>query len=296
MRRTVVALSTLALAGAALVAAPAPASAASTSNMLITFTGDTTGSKPNGWFSAESSQVFFASEGSSLTVADYGQQSKGKGLSTSADVAGVLQIQLAAPTIRISVAFGNDDPNFTAPGAKVVMELFRGATPVLTKSVVMNRNDVMDQRITQDAGPVFDRARITYATATGGPLDLIEIVDDIQVNALCSVWGTEGKDTLTGTAGDDVICGGGGNDVIDAQAGNDLVWAGDGNDTVDGGVGLDRLTGGAGDDIVLGKDGADVLIGKEGADRLDGGTGTDNCDGGPGTDTAISCETRTSFP
>jgi hypothetical protein len=288
-------------AGALLVgggfAMPSPAAAANTSPITIDFAGDPAGPAPNGFTSVGSSQVsFFDTSGSDLNIGDFSPQSRGPGLAVFGDDASALEIRLAAPTNVLELSFGNDDPSVATTSDRAVLTLFRGASQVSQKSVALNANDVMDQRIRQDKGPLFNRAVFQYVNNAGAPLSLIEIVDDIKTAPLCTVAGTERNDILTGTAGADIICGGGGDDSISALGGNDAVAAGPGADTVDGGGGLDALTGGLGNDILLGKGGADTLKGLEGNDRLDGGADTDRCDGGTGTDSGFSCEIRVSIP
>lgn len=297
MRRTAAVLAASALAVTGMAVTPSPASAASTSNIFINFSGDTVGGKPNGFSSVDSAQVFFASTTGSLQVLEIPD---GNGRSLVAfDGGGPLggvEIRLSAPTTGMSIAFGNDDPAIAPAGSKAWLRLFRGAAQVSQVQVTMNRNDIADQQISSDQGPLFDRAVLVYTNAALTPSTLAEVIDDIRINALCSVVGTEGPDILTGTNGNDVICGGGGNDSIDARGGNDLVNAGAGRDTVDGGLGLDSLFGQDGNDILLGRDGADRLIGAAGNDRLEGGPGADLCNGGPGTDTALACEQRIGVP
>lgn len=281
--------------GASDGAAPARL-AASTSSITIDFSEDTVGNKPNGFASADSFQVFFSSTTGSPSIGDFAE---GDGRSIAAFDSGGnrggLEIRTSTPTNSIRLLFGNDDPGFTSAGAKAVLRLFRSGTLVATRSVVMNLNDEADQQIGQEKGPVFDRAVLTYTDAGEALLPLAEVVDNITVGPLCTVWGNEGRNILTGTGGNDVICGAGGRDSIDARGGNDLVIAGTGNDTVDAGTGLDTVNAGAGNDTVLGRDGADTLLGTEGNDDLNGGSGTDRCNGGPGADTGTSCERRTSL-
>lgn len=303
LRSSTVALTLAALAvagttsahGASDVVAPAKLAAA-TSSIHIDFSEDSVGNKPNGFASADSFDVFFSSTTGTLSIGDFAE---GVGRSLAAfdggGNRGGLEIRTSTPTNSIRLLFGNDDPGIAPPGSKAVLRLFRSGTLVATQSVVMNRNDEADQQIGQEKGPIFDRAVLTYTDAADALSPLAEVVDDITVGPLCTVWGNEGRNILTGTAGNDVVCGAGGRDSIDARGGNDLVIAGTGNDTVDAGTGLDTVNAGAGNDNVLGKDGADTLLGTEGNDSLRGGSGSDRCNGGPGDDTGTSCERRVSL-
>jgi Ca2+-binding RTX toxin-like protein len=106
----------------------------------------------------------------------------------------------------------------------------------------------------------------------------------------CTIFGTDGPDTLQGTSGNDTLCALNGNDIIFPNGGNDTVFAGDGADEVKASTGDAVIYGGAGDDIINGGPGNDTLLGEEGFDSLDGGTGTDTCDVGPDGGTKLNCE------
>ena len=273
------------------LAVPSAVSAATAPpKITIDFTGDTAGAVPNSFQSVASSSVSFSDTmGADLTVFDFGTQSDGQALSVNSDDASALQIKLAHPTTALSLAFGNDDPSVLTTSDKAVLKLFRGSKLVATKSVLVNANDVMDQRIGQKQGPLFNRAVFQYVLANGTPANLIEIVDDISINPLCTIAGNEHPNTLRGGDSNEVICGGGGGDTIFAGRGNDAVFAGPGADVVYGARGADVLLGGGGNDHLFGQRGADLLRGEKGNDHLDGGRGSDDCLGGPGHDIVKNC-------
>jgi hypothetical protein len=90
-------------------------------------------------------------------------------------------MDLDVPACAISVDFGNDDPAFSNPGDEAVLTVFDGATQVGQVSVVMNRNDTMDQTISISllgSGVFFDRATLLYDVTTVG---LIEMLDNIVI-------------------------------------------------------------------------------------------------------------------
>ncbi|HEV2755798.1 MAG TPA: Ig-like domain-containing protein [Actinomycetota bacterium] len=134
----------------------------------------------------------------------------------------------------------------------------------------------------------------TTACATGG--DCSDTAVKHWGPDFCTIYGTEGPDSLIGTPGDDVICGfdgndeisgGGGNDLILGHGGNDFVVGGSGRDTLQGGSGKDDLLGSDGPDFVRGGRGDDVIRGGKGADFLSGGAGNDFIGGGSGGDTLL---------
>jgi hypothetical protein len=108
----------------------------------------------------------------------------------------------------------------------------------------------------------------------------------------CTIFGTQGPDTIRGGRGRDVICGLGGNDRILGGGGGDVVYGGPGNDFIDGGMGNDVLRGGPGDDDLVGRSGNDLLEGGAGRDHLVGGTGIDRLRGGAGVDAIAALDGR----
>ncbi len=307
-------LSVGALASGAVLTGSPGAVAATPTPTVVSFGSDTPGGKANGYASPDSPVMqFYDTSGANLQINDYGGQSHGQGLAVFADDASALEIRFTAPTTGLSLAFGNDDSSFTDATDQAQLTLYRNAVQVGQKAVNFNANDIMDQTISFSGEP-FNRATFQYVDASGTPINLIEVVDDIAVNPLCTITGDSGNNTLDGTSGDDVICGGDGDDVIKGRGGNDLIYpgagddttvAGGGDDTVIDSAGDDRIRGGGGDDDVRGAVGADNVKGGggkdrvnggPGKDRLNGGPGKDRCDGGLGKDTGVRCETRIRIP
>lgn len=84
-----------------------------------------------------------------------------------------------------------------------------------------------------------------------------------------TLYGGNGKDTLTGTGGEDLLSGGNGKDVLFGAGGHDLLLGGNGEDKLDGGTGNDALAGGHGDDTLTGGAGADLFVfGKGGGEDM----------------------------
>jgi Ca2+-binding RTX toxin-like protein len=282
------------------------ASASVASPFTVTFSGDTAGAKPNGFQSAGASQVsFYDTMGADLYLADFGNQSHGQALAVHNDDASALEIRLAAPTNAISMAFGNDDPSAVNSSDKAELKLYRNSALVSQIDVNVNANDLIDQTIGYSGQALFNRATFHYVDASSNPKNLIEIVDDITVNPLCTIVGTSGNNHLVGTGGNDVICGDSGNDTISGGAGDDLIYGGSGKDDINGGSGKDVVFGGGGKDYLYGGKGKDQLNGGKGKDhlfagtgrdQLNGGTGQDHCDGGKGHDSATLCEINSNIP
>jgi hypothetical protein len=148
---------------------------------LIDFESDTTGAKPNGWQSVDSSLVTFTdSVGAELDVNNYGVQGDGQSLVVSDDYDdSALIMDFSILLQSLSLDFGNDDPSWSDPGDEAVLTLFNGATLVDEIRVVMNRDDEMNQTIAF-AGQLFNKAVFFYDIKNANRPGLIEIVDNIR--------------------------------------------------------------------------------------------------------------------
>jgi hypothetical protein len=147
---------------------------------FVDFNSDSYGFKPNGWHSDDSSLLTFRdSNGSGLFVGPLmNQQTHGNGLQVYSDSDGSwLNMNFAQTVNSLSLEFGNDEHSFTNPGDKAILTVFLDGEQVGRTSVVMNRNDIMDQTIAI-SGVDFDRATFYYA-ATGCSHGLTEVVDNI---------------------------------------------------------------------------------------------------------------------
>jgi hypothetical protein len=122
--------------------------------------------------------TFTDSNGADLDVADWGHQSFRQGLAVFGDYDdSELIMDFLVPCNSLSLWFGNDDPGWSNPGDQAVLKLFYGATLVGQTSVVMNRDDIMNQQIGL-SGPIFNKATFKYDV--NPQLGLIEIVDNIE--------------------------------------------------------------------------------------------------------------------
>ena len=173
---------------------------AAQASMTIGFENDAIGGKPNGWTSADSLLVSFSdSLGADLFVDDYGMQSHGHGLAVFSDDAGYLVMDFGALVSSLSLEFGNDDSGWSLPGDEAILTAFLGGTQVGQATVVMNRDDIMNQSI-GIGGITFDRATFLYDTDQG----LIEIVDNIAFQPAGAVIPAPGA-ILLGTLGSGLV-------------------------------------------------------------------------------------------
>jgi hypothetical protein len=182
-----------------------------------------------------------------------------------------LRITLAQPTQRLSLMIGDADqqpPAGQTPPRAVLAGFFDGVF-IASVSIQGDNDSLADQSLNLQ-GFVINSAIVQWQHPDGTPrTGWPEVVDNVHSDPLCSVFGTNGANTLTGTADVDVICGGPGNDTLNGLQDNDLLFGNTGRDTINGGSGSDQML---------------------------GGTQTDTCNGGPNADTATSCEIRTSVP
>ncbi len=152
----------------------------------IDFESDTIGEKSNGFVSNDSALVAFSDSltpPDGLRIEDFGFQSDGQGLGVFGDDESELILDFAVTVDALSLEFGNDDPFFSNEGDRAVLTVFDGAVQVGQTSVVLNRNDILDQSISF-SGVQFNRATFLYDVSTDG---LIEIVDNIQFNTVDAV-------------------------------------------------------------------------------------------------------------
>jgi hypothetical protein len=174
---------------AAALALPAAAQAA-----VVTFDSTPSGGAAEG-FSAtgEPGITFFGAVPGNLDVGNFGSQSgNSQALAAYNDTNGnFIRGVMASKSTAISMEFGNDDAAFTNVGDLATLTLFDGAAQVGQVTVVLNRNDVMDQTIAY-AGVAFDSWTFAYTNAAGNPftgggqanVGLIEIIDNINYRAV----------------------------------------------------------------------------------------------------------------
>jgi hypothetical protein len=159
----------------------------------IGFETDSTGFKPDGFTSNDCAWVSFVGladpvlgGAGRLLVDDFGLQSNGNGLAALGPLSGggasALVINFAQPTAFVEFWFGNDDPGWSVPGDFAELECFdAGAVSVALTTVVLNRNDELDQAISISANTLpavgsFVSCRFFYNVQRPG---LAEVVDDI---------------------------------------------------------------------------------------------------------------------
>lgn len=170
---------------------------------LIDFSADELGGVPNGFVSLDDPRVSFTdSVGADLRIGDFNFQSDGPALLVGNDVDdSALIMDFTAPASSVSLDFGNDDPNNVDEGSLAVLTLFDDEGVGTSVSVVLNRDDVMNQTISLDHEGAVS-ASFQYQNPDGTAARLAEIVDNIAV-----VFDTEVCDNGVDDNGDGVVDG-----------------------------------------------------------------------------------------
>ena len=145
----------------------------------ITFEADTFGFKPNGFQSVESDLVRFSASGEfgALVIGEnFGAMeligTRGLVVFGSPDTR--LIMDFSVPIASLGLFYGNDEFFSTIDGDRAFLMAYQNDVLIGQTSVLLNRNDIIDQSITF-AGAAFNRATFHY---TAG-LFLAETVDNI---------------------------------------------------------------------------------------------------------------------
>lgn len=163
--------------------------------ITIDFESDALGAQANGFASSDAPGVTFTdSVGSGLFILNVPE---GDGQSLVVDGnqdLSALLIDFGTNLDFLELAFGNDDPSTTNAGDLAMLTLFLGAAEVGQVSVVLDRNDLMNQMISFGViggATLFDNAVFAFTDpfgnlATGGGnfanVGTTEVVDNIMFN------------------------------------------------------------------------------------------------------------------
>lgn len=176
------------LATCAALAAVTPAQ-----SQTIDFETTATGSYASGTLTL-GGVTFSTALGTAFDINNYGIQGDGQSLLVPTDTDGNYLIgDLSVIGNAINLSFGNDDVFYTNAGDLATLQLFLGGLLVDQTTIVLNRNDVMDQQIGL-SGTNFDRFTFAYTNAGGSPftggagaVGLQELVDNITLRANAAV-------------------------------------------------------------------------------------------------------------
>lgn len=141
---------------------------------IITFDHEVVEAKPNGY--TVSGVTFVDTLGDDLFVTNEGGGNHA--FAVLIDDEGFLGMIFSSVSNSLSLSFGNDNAGFTKDGDIALLMLYLNGAPVGQTSVVLNRNNLIDQTISL-AGINFDVALFGYANSNGIPITLTELVDNI---------------------------------------------------------------------------------------------------------------------
>ncbi len=116
--------------------------------------------------------TFTDSQGTGLSVGDYGHQSDGRALAIFGDDSSRLQLDFANTYDYISFDFGNDNPGFGDPDGQMHLDLYLDGALTGSYSLTANWDDIMNQTLSGTG--LFNYAEIYYDT------NLIEIIDNLE--------------------------------------------------------------------------------------------------------------------
>jgi len=156
---------------------------AASSATTVTFESDPLGFAGINFHSVDSTQLRFSpSPGGDLQVMpEVGSNeflgTRGLAVFGTPDVS--LVMEFSTPATSLQLAFGNDDFFSTREGDEAILVAFLGSAGVGAASVLLNRNDLIDQTISI-SGLVFDRAVFFYTADRF----LAETVDEITFSLL----------------------------------------------------------------------------------------------------------------
>jgi hypothetical protein len=147
---------------------------------VITFSSDPSGPKPNGWMSDDSAITSLSdSIGADLDLEDYGAQSHGQGLAVKPDDDSTLLMDFRVPVCQLQLSFGDDEPSHTHEGDLARLRATDETGVVAQRAVLLNRDDIMNQRIRVSAPGGFTHAEFWFDVSV---LDgLTEVVDRIGI-------------------------------------------------------------------------------------------------------------------
>ena len=146
---------------------------------IINFETDASGPVPNGFVSTDSNLVRFSdTDGANLQIINFGTgKSDGLGLFSSGDNPSGVRMRFARPVTAFSCQVGNDDGGFVGGPVFATLRGFLDGANTATVIFETNSNDDIDD------GPaitgVFDRVDFFYSDASGTPINLSEIIDNI---------------------------------------------------------------------------------------------------------------------
>jgi PEP-CTERM motif len=151
---------------------------------VVDFEADTLGSKANGFVSG--GVAFSDTNGSGLAIYDglpnECASSSNKCLVNFGDDTGGLRMDFFANMTSMSLDFGNDQSGFIPANGLAYLQLFMNNVLVGEASMVVNLDDIMNQTVSY-AGLAFNSAIFTYTDANKNPVNLIEVVDNINYNS-----------------------------------------------------------------------------------------------------------------
>ncbi len=142
---------------------------------VVTFTGATPGLKPSPYVDG----VEFGDSATPYVRIDNFSENHGDtALAAPTDDQSYLVMVFPTVSNFLTIDFGNDDAALTHPGDLAVLAVFLNGIYVGESSVVLNRNDLVDQTVVFSS-QLFDSAIFVFTDSNENPIALAELIDNI---------------------------------------------------------------------------------------------------------------------
>lgn len=152
---------------------------------VVDFSGDTTGSKANGFVSG--GVTFSDTNGSGLEVMTglpvECAFAANICLANFGDDTGALRMDFNGSYTNLSLDFGNDNVGFIPANGLGLLRLYMNNVWVGEASVVVNLDDIMNQTVSY-SGAAFNSAIFAYTDSAKNNVGLIEVVDNINYSGM----------------------------------------------------------------------------------------------------------------
>lgn len=154
---------------------------------IVTFEGDANGARPNGFVSG--GVAFSDTLGSDLNVyrglASECGNADNACLVVFGDDAGGVRMDFDGSYSSLAIDFGNDDPGFIPADGLALLRVFMNDVLVGESALTVNHDDIMNQTVSF-SGAAFNSATFFFTDVSKNPVNLIEVVDNINFSGAVS--------------------------------------------------------------------------------------------------------------
>lgn len=154
---------------------------------VVTFEGDASGARANGFVSG--GVKFSDTLDSDLSIyrglpAECGTAANAC-LAVFGDDTSGLRMDFDADYTSLALDFGNDNPGFIGADGLALLRVYMNDVLVGESALTVNLDDIMNQTVSY-SGAAFNSATFFYTDVNKNPVNLIEVVDNINYGAAAS--------------------------------------------------------------------------------------------------------------